>query len=165
MADSLRSTLLSTLSLHFLASYLSAASLETSDMRMKFREFCDTTGMHGWKHVGKVRNNQIFPLRSFLIQLTSKEQFAWILILVASLGVAFFFIATAIIDFNSSTVVTTIQTTTAPLSEVFFPTVIVCNINQIRNSFLNVIIDLNLLPVSLNKNFTLFNHFLVNLDE
>ena len=32
------------------------------------------------------------------------------------------------------TVVTTFKTTTAPLSEVFFPAVVLCNINQIRGS-------------------------------
>ena len=31
-------------------------------------------------------------------------------------------------------VVTTFKTTTAPLSEVFFPAVVLCNINQIRGS-------------------------------
>ena len=34
-----------------------------------------------------------------------------------------------------STVVTTVDTMTVPLSEVFFPSVVVCNINQVRSSF------------------------------
>ena len=36
--------------------------------------------------------------------------------------------------FNNSTVQTTLDNT-VPLSEVFFPSVVVCNINQIRKSF------------------------------
>ena len=36
--------------------------------------------------------------------------------------------------FVSFSVVTTFKTTTAPLSEVFFPAVVLCNINQIRGS-------------------------------
>jgi hypothetical protein len=32
-------------------------------------------------------------------------------------------------------VVTTVDTMTVPLSEVFFPSVVVCNINQVRKSF------------------------------
>ena len=36
--------------------------------------------------------------------------------------------------FFSIVVVTTFKTTTAPLSEVFFPAVVLCNINQIRGS-------------------------------
>ena len=35
-------------------------------------------------------------------------------------------------DFLNSNVVTTVDTMTAPLSEVFFPSVVVCNINQVR---------------------------------
>ena len=31
--------------------------------------------------------------------------------------------------------VTTVDTMTVPLSEVFFPSVVVCNINQVRSSF------------------------------
>ena len=38
------------------------------------------------------------------------------------------------LDIVSFLVVTTFETTTAPLSEVLFPTVVFCNINQIRSS-------------------------------
>ena len=41
-------------------------------------------------------------------------------------------------DENSSFEVTTIATTTGPLSEVYFPSVIVCSINQIRKSLFRV---------------------------
>ena len=34
-------------------------------------------------------------------------------------------------DFMNATVVTTVDTMTAPLSEVFFPSIVVCNINQV----------------------------------
>ena len=34
-------------------------------------------------------------------------------------------------DFMNATVVTTVDTMTAPLSEVFFPSLVVCNINQV----------------------------------
>ena len=39
------------------------------------------------------------------------------------------------IDFMNATVVTTVDTMTVPLSEVFFPSVVVCNINQVMLSF------------------------------
>ena len=41
------------------------------------------------------------------------------------------FIYKAADDFMNSTVVTTIHSTTVPLSEVYFPAVTVCNINQV----------------------------------
>ena len=37
--------------------------------------------------------------------------------------------------FTLSQVVTTVDTMTVPLTEVFFPSVVVCNINQVRKSF------------------------------
>ena len=36
-------------------------------------------------------------------------------------------------DYMTATVVTTVDTMTAPLTEVFFPSVVVCNINQVGN--------------------------------
>ena len=38
------------------------------------------------------------------------------------------------IDFMNATVVTTVDTMTVPLSEVFFPSVVVCNINQVSGT-------------------------------
>ena len=60
------------------------------------------------------------------------------MIVLASLAVATIFLYTAVVDFTSSTVVTTIATTTAPLSEVYFPSLIICSINQIRKSLFRV---------------------------
>ena len=37
-------------------------------------------------------------------------------------------------DFMNATVVTTVDTMTAPLSEVFFPSLVVCNINQVAHT-------------------------------
>ena len=109
---------------------------------MNFEEFCESTGLHGWKHIGMV-GGKILLLIKFLsiflsFQPTSKERYVWLLIVIGALGVAVFFLYMAIEDFTSSTVVTTIETTTAPLSEVFFPTIILCSINQIRQSLFKV---------------------------
>ena len=60
------------------------------------------------------------------------------MIVLASLAVATIFLHASIQDFTSSTVVTTIATTTASLSEVYFPSVILCSINQIRKSLFTV---------------------------
>ena len=45
--------------------------------------------------------------------------------------IASFFIFTAASDFNRSTVVTTIHSTTESLDQVYFPSVTICNINQV----------------------------------
>jgi hypothetical protein len=56
----------------------------------------------------------------------------WVMIVCASIMIASFFIFTAASDFNRSTVVTTIHSTTESLDEVYFPAVTICNINQVR---------------------------------
>jgi hypothetical protein len=48
------------------------------------------------------------------------------------MGCAAIFLYSNTIDFMNATVVTTVDTMTVPLSEVFFPSVVVCNINQVQ---------------------------------
>ena len=48
------------------------------------------------------------------------------------MGCAAIFLYSNTIDFMNATVVTTVDTMTVPLSEVFFPSVVVCNINQVH---------------------------------
>ena len=50
------------------------------------------------------------------------------------MGCAAIFLYSNTIDFMNATVVTTVDTMTVPLSEVFFPSVVVCNINQVSVS-------------------------------
>ena len=66
-----------------------------------FKEFCDQTSLHGWQYLGK--------------QGGIKGKVVWFAIVIASLGVASIFLATAAKDFVNRSVVTTIATTTASL--------------------------------------------------
>ena len=72
------------------------------------------------------------------LKVESGGKVLWLMIVLASLAVATIFLHASIQDFTSSTVVTTIATTTASLSEVYFPSVILCSINQIRKSLFTV---------------------------
>ena len=55
----------------------------------------------------------------------------WTGIVFIAMGWAATFLYSNTIDFMNSTVVITVDTMTAPLTEVFFPSVVVCNINQV----------------------------------
>lgn len=66
-----------------------------------FEDFCEHTSLHGWQHIGRVK--------------TRNGRLVWLVIVVASLGVASVFLATAAKDFVNRSVVTTIDTTTASL--------------------------------------------------
>ena len=56
----------------------------------------------------------------------------WAGIVCIAMGWAATFLYSNTIDFMNSTVVITVDTMTAPLTEVFFPSVVVCNINQVE---------------------------------
>ena len=123
-------------------SVFSKCKMKTS--KMSFEEFCESTGLHGWKYIGLVSWKVFVFIRFFKLLLSvhfqpkSKERYVWLIIVIGALGVAIFFLYMAIADFTSATVVTNIETTTAPLSEVFFPAIILCSINQIRQSLFKV---------------------------
>ena len=81
--------------------------------------YCEHTSLHGWYYIAK--DSKFWKI-------------IWTFIVLASIIVASLFIYKAAEDFTKSTVVTTIQSTTVPLSEVYFPAVTVCNINQVSES-------------------------------
>ena len=65
-----------------------------------FESFCQTTSLHGWKFLSSEENvNLNFPLL-----------LGWMLVVLGSIGVAVFFLSNSIIDFRSSTVQTTQDT-------------------------------------------------------
>ena len=94
---------------------------------MSLREYCEQTSLHGWFYMtgGSGRGGRFW-------------RFAWTLVVLASVGVASLFIYKASEEFTKATVVTTIHSTTEPLSDVYFPAVTVCNINQVKESGVGV---------------------------
>ena len=68
-----------------------------------FHEFCQQTSLHGWQYLAKTGSGK-------------KGKIVWLGIVLASLGVASIFLATAANDFSNRSVVTTIATTTASLT-------------------------------------------------
>jgi hypothetical protein len=66
-----------------------------------FNDFCRSTSLHGWHHLIETHQH--------------RGVYMWIFIVVASIGVASFFLFTSVDDFTSKYVVTNIDTTTAPL--------------------------------------------------
>ena len=55
----------------------------------------------------------------------------WVCMVMSSVVVACGFVYMQTSEFTKATVVTTVDTTTAPLSDVYFPSVTICNINQV----------------------------------
>ena len=93
-----------------------------------FTDFCGRTSLHGWNFLAETSMEEDY-IRKF-------SKFLWMFIITLSLGITSLFLLTAVNDFTHKHVVTNIDTTTAPLHDVHFPSIIVCNINQIRKSIL-----------------------------
>jgi hypothetical protein len=88
---------------------------------MTFPAYCEQTSLHGWFYLTAERR---------------AWRYAWTLIVITSISVAAVFVFKAAEEFTKATVVTTIHSTTESLSEVFFPAVTVCNINQVGGTVL-----------------------------
>lgn len=92
-----------------------------------FQAFCNQTSLHGWQYITQRQGTQGF--------WSGFKHIFWSVIVCVAMGCAAIFLYNNTIDFMNATVVTTVDTMTVPLSEVFFPSVVVCNINQVRKSF------------------------------
>ena len=63
------------------------------------------------------------------------QRIFWTFILLLSITLSIVCLYQNIFDFKNATVITYIDSMTVPLSEIFFPSVVVCNMNQVRLSF------------------------------
>ena len=86
-----------------------------------FRKYCESTSLHGWQYI--YHSSQ------------KGWRLLWMGMVLSSVIIAFFFVFKQTSEFTKATVVTTVDTTTAPLTDVFFPAVTICNINQVSHFF------------------------------
>ena len=86
--------------------------------RNQFSEFCEETTLNGWYYLAKKSVGRIG--RSY-----------WALVVLGSLVLSGFFIYGATNEFLDSTVIITVDSVTASLDKVLFPSLVVCNQNQV----------------------------------
>ena len=80
--------------------------------------FCGRTSLHGWKYLRSEAG--LFPKIVWLLAITS----------AVALSARFTFVNVE--EFSSASTRSSIQSTTASLQDIIFPSVYVCNINQVR---------------------------------
>jgi len=78
-----------------------ALAAEEPERRGFFRDFCQTTSLHGWRFLASP-SGESYGKRALLA--------GWALVVLASIGVAAFFLSNSVIDFLSSAVQTTQDT-------------------------------------------------------
>ena len=67
--------------------------------RMMFNEFCETTGLHGWKYLTRVTGTYAAKhsiVTYMMLQVKSGGKVLWLMIVLASLAVATVFIRASI---------------------------------------------------------------------
>ena len=69
--------------------------------RMMFNEFCETTGLHGWKYLTRVTGTDCSKshhsdIHDCMLQVKSGGKVLWLMIVLASLAVATVFIRASI---------------------------------------------------------------------
>jgi len=91
----------------------------------QFWYFCEDTSLHGWTYIPR------FPLAGSLGWL---HRVLWFLLVLTSVCFAWFNVWNLFREYQDQIPVITTSTTTGSLDEVYFPSVTVCNLNQIRMS-------------------------------
>ena len=86
--------------------------------RNQFSEFCEETTLNGWYYLAKRSVGKVG--RSY-----------WLLVVVGSLILSGWFIYGATNEFMDASVIITVDSVTASLDKVLFPSLVVCNQNQV----------------------------------
>ena len=86
-------------------------------------EFCQRTSLHGWNFCFREDRPVLHTI-------------VWLGLIFFSWLVVGFLIYENALDFSRATVSYNLESPTVPLSEVFFPSIALCNMNSLRKSFI-----------------------------
>ena len=101
---------------------------KSGGMLKKFKLYCKCTSLHGFNFLA-------FPGQ------TPPRTIFWTTVLVTSFAGSLLLVGTNTRDFAASSVSYDLQTPTQPLDDVFFPSIVICNMNQLRSSFIYALIN------------------------
>ena len=82
-----------------------------------FIKFCNETSLHGWPY--------------FNYEMGKCWKFVWFIFLLGICALSVLVIVMNVEQYLEATTVTTIESTMAPLKDVTFPSIYICNINQV----------------------------------
>ena len=86
--------------------------------RSAFHEFCEETTLNGWYYMAKKN-------------ITRYSRFYWMGVIMSSLLGAFALCYGIVVEFLDSNVIITVQSVSASLDEVTFPSLVICNQDQV----------------------------------
>ncbi len=100
----------------------------TSVLKLRFSMFCQCTGLHGWNFLAESGRG------AFHVTF-------WLTVIVLSTISACFLVFGNIAEFADSSVSYDLATPTHPLEDVFFPSLVMCNFNRLRSSFVWALVN------------------------
>ena len=90
--------------------------------KQSMENYCNRTSIHGCRYIES--------------ESTWMKKIFWILITLAMTVLAMYLVTYIIIEYKDSKPLIYIKSTTAPLNQLYFPSVFVCNINQVTRTAL-----------------------------
>ena len=90
-----------------------------------FCTFCKRTSLHGWQFLDRNEKSS----------LETCKLLYWLVAVLVSLMFGISYMVFHIQEYRNATPITSLNNVTVPLSEIYFPSVAVCNINQVRQSY------------------------------
>ena len=114
--------------------------MKSEIQRRTFTNFATSTTLHGWRYFTDR------PLHWF-------DCVFWVLVLAAVYIIGIQFVVSNTRQYLDATIQTTIESTTTPLSEVYFPAVTLCNINQVcfKWNFFSFLLELKIFTFKLTS--------------
>ena len=88
----------------------------------RWTNFCNQTTLHGWSYVVGEKH--------------TPQKLLWVVTLISAYSLATYLAISNLNEFMKSTTETSIGTTVQPLIDLSFPTIHICNTNQITHSFI-----------------------------
>ena len=95
--------------------------LKSMGVSDEFQRFCHETSLHGWANVVNTRN---FWMKIF-----------WAIFLLACNSFVLYLCTIYTLEFLDSGTVPIVKTTTGDIKDITFPTLVICNINELQASF------------------------------
>ena len=95
-------------------------------MKKTFGSFCRRTSLHGWQFLGCSNRKALNK---------TWQKIYWFFAVIVSLIFGVSYMMFHIQEYRNSMPMTILDNVTIPLSDVYFPSIAVCNINQVRQSY------------------------------
>ena len=104
--------------------------MEDKSYKRAFMKFCHETSLHGWKYIAQ-SNCKLLPV------------LFWTIVIFLSTVFCGLMIGYQVIEFHKATISYELASMSIPMEELHFPSMVVCNKNTLRQSFLNTLMKNN----------------------